>query len=58
MRVAGKPAFAVVVGAALFLAQDIFMRVTHIVISPDEAIGIVTLGSWLAYYIVPADKQA
>lgn len=58
MRVAGKPAFAVVVGVAAFLAQDIFQRVTKVALSADESTAIVTLFSWLAYYLVPADKQA
>jgi hypothetical protein len=58
MRVPGKPAFAIVVAAAAFLAQDIFQRVTKITVTADEAAGFVTLFSWAAYYIVPADKQA
>jgi hypothetical protein len=57
VRVASKPAFAILVGAIAFLAQDIFQRVTHVVISNDEAIAFVTVLSWLAYWLVPVSLQ-
>jgi hypothetical protein len=57
VRVAGKPAFAVVVAAAAFLAQDVFQRATGVVITADEAVAFVTLLSWLAYWLVPAGLQ-
>lgn len=57
VRVASKPAFAVLVGAVAFLAQDVFQRVTHVVISNDEAIAFVTVLSWFAYWLVPASLQ-
>lgn len=57
VRVATKPAFAIVVAAALALGQDLFQRVTHIPLTADEAVEIVTLGSWLAYFLVPVSMQ-
>jgi hypothetical protein len=57
VRVATKPAFAVLVGAALALAQDLFVRITHIPITTDEAVNLVILGSWFAYWIVPQSLQ-
>jgi hypothetical protein len=57
VRVASKPAFALLVGAAAFLAQDVFQRLTHVPISVDEGIGFVTLFSWFAYWLVPASLQ-
>jgi hypothetical protein len=57
VRVASKPAFAILVGAIAFLAQDIFQRITHVVISNDEAIAFVTVLSWLAYWLIPASLQ-
>jgi hypothetical protein len=57
VRVASKPAFALLVGAAAFLIQDIFVRVTKIPITVDEGIGFVTLFSWLAYWAVPVSLQ-
>jgi uncharacterized membrane protein len=57
VRVASKPAFALVVGAVAFLAQDLFTRLTHITVSNDEAVAFVTALSWVAYWIVPPSLQ-
>lgn len=57
VRVASKPAFAIVVAAAAFLAQDIFQRVTHVQVTVDEGAAFVTLFSWLAYWATPASVQ-
>jgi uncharacterized membrane protein len=57
VRVASKPAFAVVVGTVAFLAQDLFQRITGVQLTTDEAAGIVTVFSWLAYWLVPVSMQ-
>jgi uncharacterized membrane protein len=57
VRVASKPAFAVVVGAIAFLAQDIVQRVTHITITNDEAIAGFAVVSYLAYWLIPSSLQ-
>jgi hypothetical protein len=57
VRVASKPAFAVLVGAAAFLAQDVFQRVTHVPVTVDEGVGFVTLFSWFAYWLIPQQLQ-
>ena len=57
VRVAGKPAFAVVIAAIAFLAQDLFQRITGIVITSDEGIAFVIVLSWLAYWLVPTSAQ-
>jgi hypothetical protein len=57
VRVASKPAFAVVVAAAAFLAQDVFQRVTGVQVTVDEGVAFVTLLSWFAYWLVPASLQ-
>jgi uncharacterized membrane protein len=57
VRVASKPAFAVVVGAIAFLAQDILQRVTGVHITVDEGIAGFALVSYLAYWLVPASLQ-
>jgi hypothetical protein len=57
MTVPGKPAFAIVIAAFAFLAQDLFQRITHITVTNDESVAFVTLLSWVAYYLVPATAQ-